>query len=524
MNNHRNEFHNEQARFEELLRQMSSDGTLMYAGSLLERAAQLYPQRAALISHDTQITFRQLYFHVCECASLFNDAGVVAGDRVLISLHNSVSFYVAYFAAWHIGAVVVPINTFLIDKELAHIVADAQPKIIITDKEREGIFRALESNTLILTAEDIQTSMHVSDGVTQTVQRGPDELCALLYTSGTTGVPKGVMLSSRNIMTNIAQVLSRVTLAYDQNDKLVAVLPLFHVFAQNICVWISTYCGLSVIIVPKIERRTILESLEHKPTLFIGVPALYGLLCLMKTAPLDSVRLFVSGGDALPDKIRAGFALLYRRRICNGYGLTETSPVLAAALDDEFMPTNTIGRLLPGITCEIRDEWGESVEHGTSGQLWVRGDNVMMGYYNAPDTTADIIKDGWLNTGDLAYMDEKNRLVITGRSKDLIIHKGFNVYPQEIENVLLLHPNVIGAAVVGLPDADVGEYVIAFVQLKTDQHNIEAELKQLCSQHCAPYKIPRQIIASVNELPMTATRKIDKKVLRAQLSTLKIEK
>lgn len=519
-----NNQHNEQARFEEIIHQMSPYGDLMYAGSLLERAAQLYPQRVALIDHDTSVTFRQLYFHVCECASLLQDTGVTAGDRVLISLNNSISFYVAYFAAWHLGAVIVPINTFLIEKELAHIITDAQPKVIVVDKEREAVFRALEQTIPILTDHEIQTGMHVSDGVTQTVVRGVDELCAILYTSGTTGVPKGVMLSSRNIMTNIAQVLSRVTLEYDQDDRLLAVLPLFHVFAQNVCVWTSTYCGLSVIIVPKIERRAILASLEHKPTLFIGVPALYGLLCLMKTAPLDSVRLFVSGGDALPDKIRAGFALLYRRRICNGYGLTETSPVLAAAIDDEYMPTNTIGKLLPGITCEIRDEWGDVVEHGVSGELWVKGDNIMMGYYNAPEITADIIKDGWLNTGDLAYMDEKDRLVITGRSKDLIIHKGFNVYPQEIENILLLHSNVIGAAVVGLPDADVGEYVIAFVQLRAAQPGIEKQLKALCMQHCASYKVPRQFICDVKELPMTATRKIDKKMLRAQLSSLKIEK
>jgi len=514
---------NEQARFEEILRQMNPHAEGIYAGALLERASQLFPQRVALIYEDQRITFRQLYFHVCECASRLQDAGVVAGDRVIISLHNSIPFYVAYFAVWHLGAVIAPINTYLIDKELVYIIKDAQPKALIVDKEREELFGSLVDSTIpVLTSDDVQTGMHVSEGVTKSVIRGQDELCALLYTSGTTGAPKGVMLSSRNIMTNIAQVLSRVTLEYDDNDRIFAVLPLFHVFAQNTCVWTSTFCGLTVIVVPKIERRAILAGLVHKPTLFLGVPALYGLLCLMKNAPLDSVRLFVSGGDALPDKIRSYFALIYRRRICNGYGLTETSPVIAAALEDEYMVTSTIGKPLPGIVCEIRDEWGDTVLQGVSGELWVKGDNVMLGYYNAPEATAVVLKDGFLNTGDLAYVDEQGRLVISGRSKDLIIHKGVNVYPPEIENVLMLHANVINAAVVGLPDPDVGEYVVAFVQLREKTPGIEKELRQLCMQNCAAYKVPRYFICDTQELPMTATRKVDKKVLRKRLSDIKL--
>jgi len=270
-------------------------------------------------------------------------------------------------------------------------------------------------------------------------------------------------------------------------------------------------------LVPKIERRYILEGLEHKPTIFLGVPALYGLLCLMKTAPLDSVRLFVSGGDALPDKIRSAFGLIYRRKLVNGYGLTETTPVISANLDDETVPASNVGAPLIGIECAIRDEQAVDLPQGSIGVLWVKGDNIMLGYYNTPDATAKVLKGGWFNTGDLAYIDSKGRIVITGREKDLIIHKGFNIYPQEIENIILLHPNVIRAAVVGVHDGD-GEVPVAFVQLRAADSSAEKDLKKLCTQHLATYKIPRQFYCDTKDLPATATGKIDKKALRAQLA------
>jgi long-chain acyl-CoA synthetase len=275
--------------------------------------------------------------------------------------------------------------------------------------------------------------------------------------------------------------------------------------------------GITIILSPRIDRHSILEVLAHNPTFFVGVPALYGLLCLMKTAPLNSVKLFASGGDALPDKIRAGFELIYRRKLVNGYGLTETSPVVAAMLDDALAPTNTIGNPVHGITIEIRGEDGETVlPQGQSGTIWVRGDNVMLGYHNAPEATATILKNGFFNTGDCAYIDTKGRLVITGREKDLIIHKGVNIYPQEIENVLMNHPLVLAAGVVGTPDPDVGEHVIAFVQVRTLTPHIEQELKKLCQQMIAAYKVPRTFICQTDELPMTATRKVDKKQLRSR--------
>jgi long-chain acyl-CoA synthetase len=360
--------------------------------------------------------------------------------------------------------------------------------------------------------DDVDESMPVEDTM---VDLEPEELAALLYTSGTTGLPKGVMLSSKNIMTNVLQVAA--LLGKPADERILGVLPLFHSFAQNTCVWASIFYGITIILVPKIERRYILEGLHHKPTIFLGVPALYGLICLMKTAPLDSVRLFVSGGDALPDKIRSAFGLIYRRKIVNGYGLTETTPVISVNLDDETVPASNVGRPLVGVVCVARNEHDVDLPQGTIGVLWVKGDNVMLGYYNAQESTDKILKNGWLNTGDLGYIDSHGRIVITGREKDLIIHKGFNIYPQEIENVILSYPNAIRAGVVGRIDED-GEVPVAFVQLRSHEENCERHLRALCAQHLAAYKIPRQFFCDTKDLPATATGKIDKKVLRAQLA------
>jgi acyl-CoA synthetase (AMP-forming)/AMP-acid ligase II len=508
--------HNEQERFRDLIASMIVGDHILCPGELLRRAAVMYTDTPALIWDNNELTYRALYERSCAFAHTLARNGVQPRDRVIISLHNSPAFYIAYCAAWHLGAVVTPVNTFLTQSELKHIISDAEPALCVVDKTRVEVFRSAGATRAIITEEEVVTHTNKQAPPPELIILKPDECATLLYTSGTTGVPKGVMLSCRNIMINIAQVMARLHIEHDSSDRVFAVLPLFHVLAQNTCFWTSFFAGVSVIIVSKIERRTILEALKHKPTVFIGVPALYGLLCAMKQAPLESIRLFVSGGDMLPDKIRTIFALLYHRKIANGYGLTETSPVLAAMLEDELVPTGTVGKPLMEISYEIRDLDGKPQPPGVSGLLWIRGDNVMIGYYRDTEATRSVFKNGWFNTGDLAYVDKKDRLVFTGREKDLIVTKGFNVYPSEIENVIMQHPNVIGIGVIGCPEPAIGEYIVAYVQLRTDQKGIEQELKQLCSHAIAAYKIPRKFICSTDELPITATRKIDKKILRQQ--------
>jgi long-chain acyl-CoA synthetase len=505
----------EQERFDRFYKEILINGTIFYAGMLLQRAAERFGQNTALICQREKITYAALYQWACNITHLLTQRGSKAGDRVCLLFENSIQFYVAYYGIWQTGAVVVPLNTFLHETELTHILTDAKPSALIVSAIWQEKLKKINSALPPLISEEEINRLRTQAAAKITIPSvDADELAALLYTSGTTGVPKGVMLSSRNILTNVVQAMSRIDVS--TNDSIFAALPLFHSFAQLCCVWGSFFLGGTAIVVPKIERKLLLQGLQYKPTIMMGVPALYGLFCLMKNAPFPAVRYFVTGGDAMPDKIRSSFEIIYRRRICNGFGLTETSPLVAANLDDELLPANTVGRPSIGMECQIRTENGDAVDARVDGVLWVKGDNVMLGYYNAPEQTAQVLQDGWFNTGDRAYFDDEGRLVITGREKDLIIHKGFNIYPQEIENILSMHPAVMRVGVVGKEDVDVGQVPVAFVSLREKgSETIEVELMKLCKQHLASYKIPKQIII-LEEMPVTSLSKVDKKRLRKE--------
>jgi long-chain acyl-CoA synthetase len=503
----------------ELRAEIFADGKTRFLGSLLKRSAHLYPDNVALICLDKRITYKELYYRAMRLSEKLLEKGIQPRDRVLLYFDNSIEFYIAYYGIIQIGAVVVPLNIFLKEIELSHIIKDSDPKLMLVMANTVDHVRSMQAGAALamMTEQDMRLDEPVPAQLPdfRIQELEPDEMVALMYTSGTTGLPKGVMLSSRNCMTNVFQTVS--CLQIHHSERILGVLPLFHSFAQSTCVWSLIFMGCSVIVVPKIERRYILGGLQHKPTFFLGIPALFGLMCLLKNAPLGSVKYFFSGGDALPDKIRAAFSLVYRRKICNGYGLTEASPVVAVDLDDEAGPTSCIGYPVWGISCQIRSEQGAVLPQGDIGALWVKGDNVMLGYYNAPEQTAKVLKDGWLDTGDLAYIDQKGKIVITGRLKDLIINKGLNIYPQEIENAIMMHPDVIRAGVVGKPVEMEGEVPVAFVQVRKETPGLEKVLRELCIQHLAMYKIPRDFIVTTEELPVTATGKVDKKVLCKQL-------
>jgi len=502
----------EQQKFDFFYNKILDNGTIMNAGKLLQRGYENFPENTALIYKDRFVSYKELYHRSCLFGKKLVAQGVKPSDRVLLFFRNSLEFYVAYFAIWQVGAIVAPLNIFLSERELAHIVNDSKPKLIVVSSDKIDFFRD-DNSISVLTEKDMDLTSEVPQNLPafDIPSKEPNDLVVLLYTSGTTGFPKGVMLSSKNIMTNVVQVLS--LMPFSESQRVFCVLPLFHCFAQNTCIWASLFSGSTVVVVSKISRKEILNGLKHRPTIFLGVPALYGLLCLMKTAPLSSVEYFISGGDALPDKIRMFFSLLYRRKLCNGYGLTETSPLIAVNLEDVIEPTNNIGVPVLGVDCSIRNENGHELTKGQTGELWVKGDNIMLGYYNDREKTEEVIVDGWFNTGDLAKFDKNGKLIICGRLKDLIIHKGLNIYPQEIENVILKHDAVLRVGVIGQDDNSFGQIPIAVVQLRSKSENIEKELRDLCAKDLAAYKVPRRFII-VGDMPLTSTSKVDKKNLR----------
>lgn len=489
---------------------------IMNLGQLLEYASKKYPDKVALIHQDRSMTYKELFFRVTLFCRTLREKGIKPRDRVLLFFENSIEFYIGYYAIAQLGAIVAPLNVFLKEQELAHIITDAQPTLLVAST---ALLQKMEEDHIdakvpVLTEADIDLATVYDSSRLEPIEAYLDqnEMAALLYTSGTTGLPKGVMLSSKNIFTNCIQAVARLGIV--QDERVFGVLPLFHSFAQFVCVWAVFLMGCTVIIVSKVERRYILEGLTHKPTIFTGVPALFGLLCLLKDANLDSVKFFASGGDALPDKIRGAFEMIYQRKIGAGYGLSETSPVLTADLQDYTEPTNNVGAAVIGVAISIRDESEAPLPNGQIGRIWVQGDNVMLGYYNEPGKTAEVIKDGWFDTGDLGYLNGNGKLVITGRLKDVIASKGFKIYPQEIENVILTYPGAIRAAVIGVIDPNAGEIAVAYVQLRHAEPDAEAMIRQLCERNLAAYKVPRKFICVTHNLPLTSTGKVDKKILK----------
>jgi long-chain acyl-CoA synthetase len=507
----KNRFEEEKKIFNELKRSVLVKGKVLHVAQLLKRAAEKWGNKKALICENESITYLEWYKKSLALTNMLKIRNIKKNDIVLLLFENSLTFYISYFGIIQAGAVVSPLNVFLKEEELAHIIKDAKPKAIVVSNFCAKLLPSKCSSD-IFTEDEIDKLQECLEG--EIVTTDENDMAVMLYTSGTTGFPKGVMLSSRNIMTNLFQGLSRIGMSHE--DRAFAVLPLFHSFAQISCLWAGVFIGVTVVIVPKITKKNISDGLRHKPTCFMAVPAFYGLLCLLKTAPIEGASLFISGGDALPSKISGAFSMIYGRKICNGYGLTEASPIVATDVDDKASEFGCVGETLPYISFKICGENDKEMADGEVGVLWVKGDNIMLGYYNSPAATKEVLQDGWFCTGDLAYINREKKIVICGREKDLIIHRGINVYPQEIENVLLSHPVVISASVVGKEDSAVGEYPVAFVVLRAGQEGdlgIETDLKKMCSKRLAFYKVPRKVKV-LHEFPLTSLQKVNKKMLK----------
>lgn len=500
------------------LKQFLNQGEVVFAGHLLAQSAVNNPHNHALQMPDHIVSYQDLFRHALFVSTILHERGIQQRNRVLILVENSSFFYKTYYGAWQLGAIVIPLNVFLSSAEIAHIINDAQPDSIIVSDALKNKLESIEMTTKVLYECDIIANItelenknfshdELSLRKNSLLKKlDPHETAVILYTSGTTGFPKGVMLSSFGIISNISQILTRFK--FFTNERVLCPLPLFHSFTQSTCVWGAIAIGITVILVPKITRSALTTGISQSPTIVLGIPGFYGILCKLQHISFPDVRYFVSGGEPLTTNIRRFFSLRFGRTIANGYGLTEAGPVISADLEDFYKPTHTIGKPLVDITCDIRDKDEQGI-----GTLWVTGPNVMLGYFNAPEATKKILHDGWLNTGDLAYVQSDGTLVISGREKDLIIQKGIKIYPQEIETALCTHHHVVLAAVIGVPYDHEGEFPVAYVQLMEGSTTTSQELLEHCRSTLAPYKVPRHIYIK-DRLPMTATGKVDKKQLK----------
>lgn len=425
-------------------------------------------------------------------------AGLRGGDRVLVSAQASARLAVAYLGALRLGLLAVPANTAYRERELAHMVEDAEPRAaIVDDRQRAEWLRGRGVEVVAGVDVDLPDGPPVELDLA-----APGDGMLLCYTSGTTGAPKGALLSHANLLAG-AEAL-RIAWRWSADDRLVGALPLFHMHGLGVGLHGTLLAGASAVIVPRFEPTAVLDAAgAHDATLFFGVPTMYAsLLESPRAQELARLRLCVSGSAPLSPSLFTRFEHLTGTRILERYGMTETM-MLASNPYEGPRRAGTVGLPLPGV--EIRLE--------ENGEVLVRGPNVFSGYWRRPEATREAFDGDWFRTGDVGEFDEDGYLRLVGRAKELIITGGYNVYPREVEDVLREHPDVEDAAVVGKPDPKWGEVVTAFVVSRAAVG--ESDLAEFASERLASYKRPR-IVRFVDELPRNALGKVLKNELRDQ--------
>ena len=516
---------------------------------LLEDSASDHPDREAIVLGDTRLTYAQVNGAANQVANLLVSRGIRPGDKVALSCANLPYFTIVYFGILKAGATVVPLNILLKGREVAYHLEDSDAKayfcfqgtpelpigqegyagfqqtegctdffVITVDPKADSPIEGTETRPV----ETLGAATATQPPTFETVQTDDDDTAVILYTSGTTGQPKGAELRHRNMIDNARSGKELFGADPVSPDTYLCVLPLFHSFGQTVIQNGAFAFGGTVVMLPRFEPGPALATMmKEKITFFAGGPTMYwGLLgALDGTVDVEEIaanlRIAAAGGAALPVEVHKEFQHKFGVTILEGYGLSETSPVASFSPYGEEARAGSIGVPIPGVEMKLIDgDWNE-IEDGPNavGEIAIKGHNIMKGYYNRPDATAEVMRDGWFRSGDLARRDEDGFYYIVDRAKDMIIRGGFNVYPREIEEVLMTHEAVSLAAVVGVPHDSHGEEIKAYVILNEGASLTGDELVAWCKEQMAAYKYPR-IVEVTDSLPMTATGKILKRELK----------
>jgi long-chain acyl-CoA synthetase len=472
---------------------------------LLEEAAHNYADRTVLLFENQRINYDQLNRTVNAVAHLLKQTGVGKGDKVALMLPNIPEFFYCYFAAVKLGAVAVPLNTSSTPYELSYLLENSDAKVLMTvesaRKRYEEIQNKLSTCRNLITIDSpgenspFRKALKAGDFSNPAETISPDDPAAIIYTSGLTGKSLGAVLTHRNLYSQshlIHSVVKRTHL-----DIGLSLIPLFHSFGSTVNMINVVRTGCSVVMMDRFTMDGLFSAIQkEKITYIAAVPRLYmGMMFHEEAANYDvsSLDVCITGGAPMPAEFIPTFENQFGVKIVEGYGLTEASPACSFNMLDRPQKPGSIGMAIPGTKIKIVDEKGSEVPRGEIGELIVKGDNVMQGYYKEEAATASVIKNGWLYTGDLGKMDGDDYVFITGLKKRMIITSGFNVYPKEVEDVLTLHPAVQSSRVIGKKDLMRGEIVKAEIVKKQNSIVDEKEILKHCRIYLSPYKVPREV-------------------------------
>jgi long-chain acyl-CoA synthetase len=489
------------------------------ATNLTTTAAE-YADKDALRVNGQGVTYRQLHAMAAKVAGTLRERGVEPGDRVAVILPNVPAFPVVYWGILLAGGIVVPMNPLLKSGEIDFFFTNSGAKVAFVwpDFVGEATKGAQNSGTVVVETGPMgPNDFEGGEPIAEPTPREDDDTAIILYTSGTTGRPKGAELTHSNIHLNAlrsAQVIQTMT----SDDIVMGCLPLFHVFGLVVGLNAATISGASLALIPRFDPQAAVDVIEkERVTIMQGVPTMYAAILNHPSSDgmdASSLRTCASGGSAMPLEVMKAFEEKFGCVILEGYGLSETSPVASFNMPDRERKPGTIGVAIPG--CEMRcvDLDGNEVPTGEVGEIAIRGDNVMKGYWKNPEATAEAIPDGWFRTGDLATMDDEGYFTIVDRKKDMILRGGMNVYPREVEEVVYQHPDVLEVAVVGMPDDLLGEQVGAAVALREGSTATPEEIVAFTKERIAAYKYPRKVWV-VEALPKGPTGKILRREVHA---------
>jgi long-chain acyl-CoA synthetase len=526
---------------------MEYAATTLNLASVIEQHAKLAPEKEAIVWNEMRFTYGQLNGLANRVANALTTMGIGHGDKVALACPNLPFFPIVYYGILKTGATVVPICILFKPREVEYHLRDSDAKAIFTFEGtdefplgktvKEGFDKVDSCEHLIVMTSDPTADSPFENSKTlteitkdqpetyETFPTKPEDTCAILYTSGTTGQPKGAELTHANIMSNVVAILGIHLPVLDFTDgeqkTVLITLPLFHTTGQTVQMNTNLYSGFRVVLLPRFDAKAALDAMvRERVNFWIGVPTMYwAILKYVEENDYDIsevkkyMKVPTSGGAPMPVEVMKEFEKVFGLRVLEGYGLSETSPLACFNHFERPSKPGTVGQPIFGIDVRCFDDDDNEVERGTRGEIVIRGANVMKGYYKRPEATAEAFRNGWFHTGDIGIMDAEGYLSIVDRKKDMILRGGYNVYPRELEEIIITHPAVSLVAVVAVPDERLGEEVKAYIVLKQGAKITEQEMIDWCKTQFAANKYPRRVEFR-DELPIGNTGKIFKRALR----------